>query len=84
MRQSKRPLASLPQFIPRYWPRIATSGSTRVLSRFLATMLFGVQPLDAVTFGAVGMVLVLTAALSIAGPAWRGTRVDPLVAMRTQ
>ena len=54
------------------------------LSRFLATMLFGVHPLDAVTFGTVGIVLVLTAALSIAGPAWRGTRVDPLVAMRTQ
>jgi putative ABC transport system permease protein len=52
------------------------------LARLLATMLFGVQPLDPVTFAGVVVVLVLTAAASMAGPAWRATRVDPIRALR--
>ena len=51
-------------------------------SRLLATMLFGVQPLDPVTFASVTILLALTASVSIAGPAWRATRVDPAVALR--
>lgn len=53
-----------------------------VLGRLLATMLFGVQPLDPLTFASVTIVLALTAAVSIAGPAWRATRIDPAVALR--
>jgi putative ABC transport system permease protein len=53
-----------------------------VVGRFLATMLFGVQPLDPMTFASVTIVLALTAAVSIAGPAWRATRIDPAVALR--
>jgi ABC-type antimicrobial peptide transport system permease subunit len=52
------------------------------LSRLLATILFGVQPLDPVTFASVTILLALTAAVSIAGPALRATRVDPAVALR--
>ena len=52
------------------------------LSRMLSTMLYGVQPLDPLTFTAVAVLLTLTAALSIAGPAWRATRIDPAVALR--
>ena len=47
-------------------------------------MLFGVQPLDFVTFALVTIVLGMTAALSIAGPAWRAARIDPAVALRTK
>ena len=36
------------------------------------------------TFAAVTAVLVLTAALSIAGPAWRATRIDPAAALRVE
>jgi putative ABC transport system permease protein len=50
--------------------------------RLLGSMLFGVQPLDAVTFAAVVIVLVITALVSVAGPAWRATRIDPVVALR--
>jgi len=53
-----------------------------VSARLLASMLFGVQPLDPVTFGSVTVVLALTAVVSIVGPAWRAVRVDPAVAPR--
>ena len=51
--------------------------------RLIETMLFGVQPLDPVTFALVLVVLAFTAALSIAGPAWRAARIDPSVVLRT-
>jgi putative ABC transport system permease protein len=54
------------------------------LGRLIDAMLFGVPALDPVTFAGVGAVVVVTAALSIAGPAWRATRVDPVVALRTE
>jgi putative ABC transport system permease protein len=59
-------------------------GLSAVFGRLLATMLFGVQPLDLVTFASVTIVLALTAAAASAGPAWRATRIDPAVALRTE
>jgi putative ABC transport system permease protein len=53
-------------------------------ARFIASMLFGVQPLDVPTFTLVAIVLTLTAALAIAGPAWRAVRIDPAVALRSK
>ncbi len=53
-----------------------------VLGRLLGTVLFGVRPLDPVTFAAVMVVLGLTAAGSMVGPAWRATRIDPAAALR--
>jgi putative ABC transport system permease protein len=53
-----------------------------LLGRLLATMLFGVQPLDPVTFAVVTIVVAFTAAVSVVGPAWRATRIDPAVALR--
>jgi len=52
------------------------------LGRLVTTMLFGVTPLDPVTFGAVGAVLALTAAASVAGPAWRAAHIDPAAILR--
>ena len=54
----------------------AVSGS------LIERMLFGVRPLDLATFVVVTIVLGVTAALSIAGPAWRAARIDPAVALR--
>jgi putative ABC transport system permease protein len=51
-------------------------------SRLLGTVLFGVDAWDPITFVAVPVVLVLTAATAIAGPAWRATRIDPAAALR--
>jgi putative ABC transport system permease protein len=53
-----------------------------LLSQVLDTVLFGVQPLDPPTFVAVIAVLLVTAALSTAVPAWRATRVDPASIMK--
>ena len=52
--------------------------------RVLATMLFGVRPLDPATFAAVGIVLSITAIVSVAAPAWRAARIDPALALRTE
>jgi len=53
-------------------------------SRLLETVLFGVQPLDPTTFGVVIAVLLFTAALSTAVPAWRATRVSPAAIMKAE
>jgi putative ABC transport system permease protein len=55
-----------------------------LLGRLITTMLFGVRPLDFVTFALVTVVLGVTAALAIAGPAWRAARIDPAVALRAR
>jgi putative ABC transport system permease protein len=52
--------------------------------RLLASMLFGVQPLDGRTFTIVTVLLAVTALLSIAAPAWRATRVDPARTLRAE
>jgi ABC-type antimicrobial peptide transport system permease subunit len=54
------------------------------LGRFLSTVLFGVQPLDPMTFVAVPALLALTAAVSMAWPVWRAIHVDPAVALRVE
>jgi putative ABC transport system permease protein len=57
-------------------------GLAIALGRLIATMLFGVEPMDPVTFAFVTLVLAVTAAIATAGPAWRATRVDPIRALR--
>ena len=59
-------------------------GLSVALTRVLTSVLFGVEPLDPATFGAVAVVLVLTASAAIAGPAWRAARIDPAVALRSK
>jgi putative ABC transport system permease protein len=54
------------------------------LTRVMSSLLYGVTPTDAVTFGAVPAVLAAVAFAATAIPAWRATRVDPMVALREE
>jgi putative ABC transport system permease protein len=53
------------------------------LSKTISAFLFGVQPIDPVTFLGAVLLLIVTAALAAAAPAWRAAHVDPVVAFRT-
>jgi putative ABC transport system permease protein len=54
------------------------------LGQSMSAFLFGVQPIDPLTFAAVALLLALTAALATAVPALRAARVDPIVALRDE
>lgn len=47
-------------------------------------MLFGTWPFDLVVFAAVSTTLLAVAGLACAVPAWRASRLDPLLALRTE
>jgi predicted permease len=53
-------------------------------TRVMTTLLYGVRPLDPVTYSAVALGLGLTAALASYVPAARAARVDPAEALRRE
>jgi ABC-type antimicrobial peptide transport system permease subunit len=54
------------------------------MTRVLASLLFGVDALDPVTYAGVAIVLVGVAAVASWIPARRAARVDPVIAMRAE
>jgi predicted permease len=54
------------------------------LTRVMASLLFGVSATDVATFSTVPLVLIATAMVASMIPAFRATRVDPVVALRDE
>lgn len=54
------------------------------LTRVMSGLLFGISTTDALTFAAVPALLVAVALAATVIPAWKATRVDPMVALREE
>ena len=57
-------------------------GLALLTSRFVAGFLFGVSAHDPMTFMSVVPILAAVAIVACSVPAWRATRVDPVIALR--
>jgi putative ABC transport system permease protein len=60
---------------------IGTAGAVAV-TRYLTTLLFGVKPIDVMTFVAVAVVLAIVVLVACLVPARRAAKIDPLEALR--
>lgn len=58
--------------------------SALALTRFLATIRYGVAATDLPTFAGVAALVLGVAVLATVIPAWRATRIDPITALRAQ
>jgi len=59
-------------------------GGALMVTRFIASFLYGVEPTDTVTLGGTAAVLMSCAMLASYFPARRALRVDPVVALRAE
>lgn len=55
-----------------------------VVTRAMKTLLFGVDAIDPATFAAVSLLLCAISALACWIPAWRASRLDPIVVLREE
>jgi predicted permease len=53
-------------------------------TRLIESVLYNVRPVDALTFSSVSLLLILVCMLACYLPARRATRVDPMVALRSE
>jgi ABC-type antimicrobial peptide transport system permease subunit len=58
--------------------------SAIVLSRLLTRFLYGITANDPVTYGLAAVLVAGVALTACATPAWRASRVDPMVALRCE
>ena len=58
--------------------------ASALLTRSVASLLYGVKPLDAVTFASMSAVLLLVSAVACFLPAWQAATLDPNETLRNQ
>jgi len=63
---------------------VAGVGGAWGLTRYLTAMLYGVTPLDGVTFSVAALMLVVVAMAASLLPARKASSVDPVVALREE
>ena len=83
-------LARQPWLVVRGAVGLAGSGvaigllASLLFSQTLTSLLFDIAPFDAATLAGVSLLLLAVAAVAAWSPARRASRVDPLVALRTE
>ena len=65
-------------------PNDHRSRCEKYLSRFLESQLFEVSAADPIAYAVVSVLLLVIAAVATLVPAWRATRIDPLLALRAE
>jgi putative ABC transport system permease protein len=69
---------------PALWGLVLGLAASVGVTRLITSLLFGTQPLDLTVFVVVSVTLLLVAALACLLPAWRASRLDPIVALRSE
>jgi len=59
-------------------------GAALVLTRLIASLIFGVRPTDPFTFSAVALILVTVGIIANILPAYRATRIEPVRTLRDE
>ena len=59
-------------------------GASAAAVRLIRTMLYQTEPFDPAVFAAVAATLLAVAAVACLVPAWRASRLDPMLALRTE
>ena len=62
---------------------IGTAGALAI-ARVVSGLLYQIRPTDTMTFAGAALVVALLAVIASLVPAWRATRVDPLIALRAE
>ena len=63
---------------------VAGIGSSFAFARVLAGLLYGIRPADPALLAVAAVILLAVAGVAILMPAWRASRIDPMIALRSE